>query len=321
MIKLLLIFIISNTATASISEVEFKKIADEVLEVMSPEIEKSRLSISLNLNWKSDLRNAGANRSGRNGVINLYGGYARLDSMTNLAFAKTVCHELGHLVADDYRVMPTLKYASESEADYFSTSTCMKKYLQVNPTNRRATDWQLEKCNQTSSLPIRLCSDLLITARDSLIVDQELTPNETWEDYTVLDRTETKRTLYNDYASVGCRYTSYVHGALSLERPSCWLQKKSSPSESEYEPDYEYPESMFVGVVGNIESTHFGCNFDLMSISFFRESRLASVSMSDLTGESIKIYGRCPLKSGDDISGTITEFKSNFYYNLESRDK
>jgi len=126
MIKLLLIFIISNTAIASISESEFKEIATEVLEVMSPEIAKSGLGISLNLNWKSDLKNAGANRSGRDGVINLYGGYARLNSITNLAFAKIVCHELGHLIADGYKVMPTLKYASESEADYFSTNSCMK---------------------------------------------------------------------------------------------------------------------------------------------------------------------------------------------------
>ncbi|PIK16139.1 hypothetical protein [Halobacteriovorax sp. JY17] len=318
---LIILLLISNTALASIDEVEFQQIPKNVLEVMTSEISDSGLSISLNLNWESNTTNAGANRSDNTGVINLYGGYARLNVVTKESFALTICHELGHLISKGYKVMPTLKYAAESEADYFATSICLRKYFQKFPTNRIATDWQRDKCKETSPSTLSLCTDLLIASRDTLKVDQELTPREKWEDYTKLDTTQTERTLFNDYSKVSCRYTSYVHGALSLSRPSCWLHPDSKISRDVYELDYEYPEAMFVGEVKSLENTNFGCRFKIKNVSYFNESRLFPLDMNDISGEFINVFGKCRLLEGEEASGTISKYKSNLYYNLESRDK
>ncbi|WP_372654140.1 ImmA/IrrE family metallo-endopeptidase [Halobacteriovorax sp.] len=321
MYKAILISLFSLSSFASISEADFNNIPKQVLESMSNEITQSGLNIKLNLNWESQTKNAGANRKGNNGLINLYGGYARISEMTKESFAQTTCHELGHLISNGYKVMPTLKYASESEADYFATKTCLKKYFLKYPSNRAASNWQIEKCRETGIENLTLCTDLLIASRDSLKVDQSLTPGQTWKDYTALDLTKTDRTLYNGYATVGCRYTSYIHGALGLDRPSCWLNEKSKVSNESYITDYDYPEAMYVGDIKELKKTYFGCTFKLKSISFFRESVLSPLGMGEVSEEEINVYGNCKLTEESTSSGTISLYRNKLYYNLEARDK
>lgn len=319
--KILLILLISQSSFAAINEIDFNEIPNNILKVMSKEIKDSGLSINLNLNWQSETKNAGANRSDNKGIINLYGGYARIQEVTKESFALTTCHELGHLVATQYRVMPTLKYASESESDYFATNICLKKYFKSFPSNRAANEWQIEKCKNSNLEDKDLCTDLLIASKDSLGVDSVLTPTQHWTDYRVLDETKTPRTLYNDYAHVGCRYTSYIHGSLGLERPECWLNKSSAPSLGEYIPNYDFAEAMFVGITTNVNITDYGCQFEIKSISFYRESILSPLYMSEVSNKKISLFSNCNLKNDDDISGTFSQYKDEIYYNLESRDK
>lgn len=321
MYKIIFISLFSLSSFASISEEDFNNIPKQVLESMSSEIDQSGLEIKLNLNWESQTKNAGASRRGNNGVIKLYGGYARIEEVTKESFAQTTCHELGHLISNGYRVMPTLKYASESEADYFATRTCLRKYFSNYPTEKSPSKWQLDTCKNSGASNLSLCSDLLIAARDSLKVDQSLTPGQTWKDYKELDKTKSDRTLYNGYASVGCRYTSYVHGALGLERPSCWLNEKSKISEGKYLVNYDYPEAMYVAEIKDLKSTHYGCTFKLKDISFFRESVLSPLGMNEISGEEISFYGNCKVNKDSLNSGTISLYRNKFYYNLESRDK
>ncbi|GEM_PF-5059851 len=321
MYKTIFLALLSLSSYASINEVEFNNIPKQVLEVMNAEIQESGLDIKLNLNWESEIKNAGASRNENSGLINLYGGYARIKEVTKESFAQTTCHELGHLISKGYRVMPTLKYASESEADYFATKTCLRKYFSKFPTNRTPTKWQIAQCNKTGPKNLSLCTDLLISSKDSLQVDKSLTPNQEWEDHTQLDTSKTDITLYNGYATVGCRYTSYVHGALNLERPSCWLNDKSKLSNEEYLLDVDYPEAMYVADVKNISKTHYGCTFELKNISFFRGSFLDPLDMGEVLGEKIYVYGKCKVSESKSSSGTISLFKDKFYYNLEARDK
>ncbi|WP_417336645.1 hypothetical protein [Halobacteriovorax marinus] len=319
--SIILLFLFSFSSFGAITEKEFNEVPNRILHLMKEEISASGLDISLNLNWSSETKNAGANRRGYTGLISLYGGYARLTEVTPQSFALTTCHELAHLIAEGIRVMPTLKYASESESDYFATKTCLRKYLREYPTDKTPTQWQKSMCEESSSSETTLCHDLLITARESLAVDNALTKNDHWDDYTKLDQTISERTLYNGYASVGCRYTSYVAGALGRARPSCWHHKSSPLSVDEYLISYEYPEAMFVGEIKNLVRTNFGCHFQLSSIDFFRQSILSPLSMGDVSGKKIYSYSDCKLDSSSSASGTLSLFKGEIYLNLEARDK
>ena len=61
--------------------------------------------------------------------IFIFGGLARVESMTKDAMAISICHELGHLLSEGPK-----KYNGttvEGMSDYFSVGDCLRKYFKV----------------------------------------------------------------------------------------------------------------------------------------------------------------------------------------------
>jgi hypothetical protein len=317
-------FLFLFSSFAAIDKQSFNSIPIKVLESMSSEIESSGLEISFNLNWESETKNAGASRKANKGLISLYGGYARLSSMTKDTFAHTICHELGHLIGGAPQVMPTSKYSSEAQSDYFATKTCLPKYLknkqrQLNslPTLHR------ELClnNFTKISEQRKCAYLMGVAIDKLIVDNELQPRQKWESPELLDNSILGRTEFNDYPKVSCRYTTYIFGVIGSERPACWFDKRTDLATRTYIENYNYAESMFIGEAYDVTATILGCKFRLKSIDFFREGILGSIYEDDLIDSEITTFTSCKFSNGDTVSGTATEYLGDYFYNLNSTDK
>lgn len=325
MLRLLgiLFLFIPPLVSASINVKQFHQVPKDILKAMSSEIGKSGLKISLNLDWNSEVKNAGANRSGYNGELSFYGGYARIKEMTLKSYAHTVCHELGHLIAPGIKTFPTNKYASEAQSDYFATNICLKKYL--TPTNEfnQLPDFHKSLCKNTFQHvdDLEQCASLMNASIDQLKVDNHLNPHQKWRGADFLDYSKSEITIFNDYPEVGCRYTTYIYGALNMAPPSCWLKKGTPNSTRLYIFDYEYQEAMFIGEVGSVQKTTFGCKFSVGELSFFQGSYMNPLMEDDVHGVEILKTGACEFAIGDGISGTISEYEGELYFNLDSRDK
>ena len=194
MMKVLLILLFSFSSYASITEEQFYSITNDVVESIQEEILASSVSISLNLNWKSETKNAGANRDGNKAVLNIHGGYARIAPMTEGSFASTICHELGHIVGGFPQVMPTKKYSSEGQADYFASNICLKKYLVTRLKKVSISKFHEDLCleNFSTEKEISLCRNLMSISLDKLNVENFLTPRQAYFESNQLDESKSK---------------------------------------------------------------------------------------------------------------------------------
>jgi hypothetical protein len=318
-----LFLVISPLTFAKIEKEQFYQIPQDILKVMSSDIERSGLEVSLKLDWDSHTVNAGANRKGNKGTLLFYGGYARLAPMTNRSFANTVCHELGHLIATGIKTMPTNKYASEAQSDFFATNVCLKKYSKISMKYNKLNNFHKSLCQNKYSKKeeLDLCAGLMQASVDKLKVENSIDPSGSWDNLNLLDKSKAKFTNYNGYPDIGCRYTTSIHGALNLARPGCWFNANSPILSQSYIPSYEYSEAMFIGTVGKVVHTYYGCDFSIVDISYFQGSYFSSIEEDELMDKFIRNVGKCRIEDGGSISGPITLYEGEFYLNLEMKDK
>ncbi len=117
------------------SEVRFNEIIYHVDSLYINKIKNMNAFLLINKKWNDNMLNANASK-GLNNMweINMYGGLYRNPSITDDAFALVVCHEIGHLLggAPFYNAYENL-LSIEGQADYWASSTCIKKYFTAYP--------------------------------------------------------------------------------------------------------------------------------------------------------------------------------------------
>ncbi|MBT4761897.1 MAG: hypothetical protein HOO06_09395 [Bdellovibrionaceae bacterium] len=158
-------------------------------------------------------------------IVNVYGGYANLKGITKDGIALVICHELGHAFAKQ-----NFKWDEspmEGEADYYTTSKCLKKVFQFLPKSNHSPklpSGELDIC-LSSILDSKLCERVLFAIKHSFMLSLHketqiqtnlLTPDKT----TSL---EINRDL-RFYPNPQCRIDTLVAGLLLNPRPSCWFQ-------------------------------------------------------------------------------------------------
>ena len=79
--------------------------------------------------WGDGTVNANASRSGSTWKVNMYGGLARHETITEDGFALVLCHEIGHHLGGAPKVgMFMNKWASnEGQSDYYAALKCLRK--------------------------------------------------------------------------------------------------------------------------------------------------------------------------------------------------
>lgn len=194
-----------------------------------------------------------AQKNGVNVILNEifsgYGGAFRVDSvfkpvgeerylvtLTGLAaddpntlYARIIlaCHELGHLIGGaPYKTGRESELSAEGQADYVAVNSCMKDYYQQSKTSIFISDYNPEQMSECSKHYSNegdqiICLSTLSTI-NSLVTywNKTLTPGKQInlfdKDPTVVAKTKV------GYPSKTCRIQTMVHGALGLERPTCW---------------------------------------------------------------------------------------------------
>ena len=114
----------------SMTEEKFNSIIDRVDTHYSPIVNSLGGKLAWNRKWNDGTVNASAQRFFKTYKVNMYGGLARHELVTDDAFAMVVCHELGHHLAGAPKVAGTwlMKWASnEGQSDYFASLKCFRR--------------------------------------------------------------------------------------------------------------------------------------------------------------------------------------------------
>jgi hypothetical protein len=126
-------------ARTGIEEEQFNAVLDNIESVYQPIYASHGVRLTIQRLWTDGTVNASAEKSGKNWIINMYGGLARRDEVTADGFALVACHEIGHHLGG-FPQFIIGKMSLEGEADYFATQGCAKllwrEQLQENAAAR-----------------------------------------------------------------------------------------------------------------------------------------------------------------------------------------
>lgn len=115
----------SSLRSNGMTEATFNRLIDQIEELYAPVVSNHGAVLDIKRRWDSPRENASAMQFG-NGrwELNVYGGMARSERMSEDSFVLILCHEMGHHLGG----YPFLSDwgASEGQADYFSTHSCAR---------------------------------------------------------------------------------------------------------------------------------------------------------------------------------------------------
>lgn len=111
-----------------ITEAQFNAVIDKVETIYAPIVSSMGGTLKIARKWQDATVNANATRVG-SWLVNMYGGLARHQAITEDGFALVLCHEIGHHLGGAPKVGGFLnRWASnEGQADYFATLKCLRK--------------------------------------------------------------------------------------------------------------------------------------------------------------------------------------------------
>ncbi len=111
-------------AATGITEQQFNNVIDRVIAVYDPIVRQHGGRLNVNRLWNDSTVNASASQWLGTWDVNMYGGLARRQEVTEDGFALVVCHELGHHLAG-YPFSSSWA-ADEGQSDYFATMKCAR---------------------------------------------------------------------------------------------------------------------------------------------------------------------------------------------------
>jgi hypothetical protein len=120
---------VDSFRTSGISEEQFNLVISKIETIYAPIVSSLGGSLRIARKWEDGTVNANATRMGLTWHVNMYGGLARHEAITEDGFALVLCHELGHHIGGAPKVLNFIsKWASnEGQADYFSSLKCLRK--------------------------------------------------------------------------------------------------------------------------------------------------------------------------------------------------
>jgi hypothetical protein len=122
-------------SAGGISKTQFLSVIDKLEAIYAPIVSNMGGKLKINRKWDDGTVNANATRIG-GWNVNMYGGLARHEAITEDGFALVLCHELGHHLGGAPKVGMFLnRWASnEGQSDYFATLKCLRQ-LFMNDNN------------------------------------------------------------------------------------------------------------------------------------------------------------------------------------------
>jgi hypothetical protein len=111
-----------------LSQAQFNAVIDAAEKLYGPVIAARGGKLLVKRLWDNNTVNASAQRQGSNYVVNMYGGLARHETITQDGFALVICHEIGHHIGGAPKYAGGNNWASnEGQSDYFANLKCLRR--------------------------------------------------------------------------------------------------------------------------------------------------------------------------------------------------
>ncbi len=119
---------IGSAEDKGITQQQFNAVIDQAEKIYGPVIAARGGKLVVKRLWDNGTVNASAQRQGTNYVVNMYGGLARHETITQDGFALVVCHEIGHHIGGAPKYGGGNDWASnEGQSDYFANLKCLRR--------------------------------------------------------------------------------------------------------------------------------------------------------------------------------------------------
>lgn len=119
---------VGDVSAKGISQEQFNQVLDRVQEIYAPIVKAKGGTLQINRLWDNPTVNASAQRQGSTYIINMYGGLARHQAITQDGFALVACHEMGHHLGGfpKYSGWSGTWASNEGQSDYFANLKCLR---------------------------------------------------------------------------------------------------------------------------------------------------------------------------------------------------
>ncbi|MBI4062000.1 MAG: hypothetical protein HY403_11295 [Elusimicrobia bacterium] len=118
---------VGSMEAKGITEKQFNQVMDRIEAIYKPEIAARGGRLVLKRLWSNPTVNASAQRSGKDYILNMYGGLARHESITQDGMALVACHEMGHHIGGAPKYGGMDWASNEGQADYFANLKCLRR--------------------------------------------------------------------------------------------------------------------------------------------------------------------------------------------------
>lgn len=159
--------------------------------------------------------------------IFVFGGYARLNGMTEEGVLWVLCHEIGHGIGGSpHKANREYPVSVEAQADYYSTNICLEKVFKQIPAQDIMPNSAYAKnlCESQNTLTLEDCLRGFKAIEGAQIFFRLAKNIQTETDFTTPDTNIAKKLDLSDsyYPSPQCRIDTMVAGLLKQARPVCW---------------------------------------------------------------------------------------------------
>lgn len=209
----------TDKGTNGMTEERFNQIIDRVESVYRPIVESMGKTFTVVRNWDDGTVNAYANQSGNDWYVNMFGGLARHELVTDDGFALVVCHETGHHLGGAPRYNGTDWASNEGQADYFGTLKCMRRVFGGDDNVSIVASMKVDadaktKCDMVykSASESALCQRIAMAGKSLAMLLGDLGGNSRVA-FNTPDKSVVKR-MYDAHPKAQCRLDTYFQGGL-----------------------------------------------------------------------------------------------------------
>jgi len=211
---------IGSYEAKGISQQQFNEVMDRMEAIYGPEIKARGGTLVLKRLWDNGTVNASAQRSGNNYILNMYGGLARHESITQDGMALVVCHEMGHHIGGAPKYGGGNDWASnEGQSDYFANMKCLRRMFSGEGASFTRPKGDDAGPRAACAASFKSESDRAVCVRGSMAGMSVTTLFRVLRGETVLPRFDTPdpavvSRMYDAHPGTQCRLDTYFAGSV-----------------------------------------------------------------------------------------------------------
>lgn len=204
-----------------LSQDQFNAVIDRLETIYTPIVSNLGGKLEIARKWDDGTVNANAMRSGKTWKVNMFGGLARHNTITEDGFSLVLCHEIGHHLGGAPKVGGLFNgwASNEGQSDYFAALKCLRKAF-LNDNNEEvvatlnAPEILVNSCAKAypnkdeKNICIRIGMAGMSVANFFAAMRNQSAPKFETPDTNVVSTTDHKHPAYQ------CRLDTYFQGSL-----------------------------------------------------------------------------------------------------------